>query len=229
MRKQWTPLSHYRQIYHQRLRPRIPFLRPLPNPSRNSFKQPLRKHNELPKRNTKRNLPPFPSDINKRRKQSGQNYSKVPSRFAKISSHKHNRQCNCSYNKQRNFKGSGNNETVNVLKRKRSDKRNSCNNRKQHEWPRNQRLGLPRLRLHTNKQKRRLSYKLSFCISRSLSWKQPARRDWTHPAQQPHQQPTRPPPSHLHQIHLRPSNGTHHHLCSPPNGSNIRYTSELGH
>ena len=92
---------------------------------------------------SERNSPTFPSDINKRHKQSGLNYSKVTSRFAKISSHKHSRQYNCSNNKQRNFKGSGTNETANVLKRKRSDKRNSYNNRKQHEWPRKQRLALP--------------------------------------------------------------------------------------
>ena len=126
---------------------------------------------------SERNSPTFPSDINKRHKQSGLNYSKVPSRFAKISSNKHSRQYNCSNNKQRNFNGSGTNETANVLKRKHSDKQNSYNNRKQHEWPRSQRLALPRLRLQTNKQKRRLSYRLSFCTSRSPSWKRPAHRD----------------------------------------------------
>ena len=228
-RRKWTPPNHCQPIYRPHPCPRSPSLRPLLNLSKNSLKPLFRKPKERPKRNSKRNSPTLPSNTNKRHKQSGPNYYTVPSRSVQTSSHNLNKQYYYSNNKQWNSKGSGTNATVNVLKRKRSGKRNSYNNRKPHEWQRKQRLVPPKPKLQTNKPKRRPYCKLSYYTFKNPSWKRPALRDWTHPAQQPRKQPTRPPPSHTHQTQLRLYNGTRHHLCSLPSGYNTSWTSAPEH
>ena len=227
-RKTWTLHSHCRQVYRQRISPRNLLLWPLPHLSKTSSQQPLRKHNELPERNTKKNYKHHPQTSTRDTSNPGRTTARhqiSPGGYP----HTSTAESICSNNKQRSSNGSGTSEIKNVPKRKRNDMRNSYNNKKQHEWPRNQRLELPRLRLQTNKLKRMLSYRPSFCTSRSPSWKRPALRDWKRPAQRRHQQPTLSPHPHLHRTHLRTSNGTLHHPCSHLKGSNTSWTSALSH